>query len=438
MSVNKVAVNGETIIDLTEDSVTPESLLKGTTAHNKAGESITGSLEVDTREVWVCYPFPDLSQFSTAVTVTTPLFTFGRGAAKGVFNRIRVTATQISHLDESDDVYPRYSTLRGWASDAVRVLFFDEPVDETSEAYAVLSKIATKTVFEALGSIQVSKSVSATENGTVEIVPDSGFDMLLKATVEVNVDAPAPVLQEKTIAPTTSEQVVTPDDGYDGLSSVTVKEISTEMKSVELSMASGDQTISRSTNKFMTSVVVKKPSTLIPENIKKDVVIGGVTGTYEGSGGGNGGSGSYDVAVTENSDGSQNLAITDAASSNLPVVETWVLNEDLNNLYGSSIDILEWISFSVYDISYNMIRIFSNSYGIAVNLYNMIESENAETLISYTTELALVTQDSMTGINTGWINGDSSAPVELRTLKFHEAVPDGDFKTWLQANAVKQ
>ncbi len=319
MSVNKVAVNGETIIDLTEDSVTPESLLKGTTAHNKAGESITGSLEVDTREVWVCYPFPDLSQFSTAVTVTTPLFTFGRGAAKGVFNRIRVTATQISHLDESDDVYPRYSTLRGWASDAVRVLFFDEPVDETSEAYAVLSKIATKTVFEALGSIQVSKSVSATENGTVEIVPDSGFDMLLKATVEVNVDAPAPVLQEKTIAPTTSEQVVTPDDGYDGLSSVTVKEISTEMKSVELSMASGDQTISRSTNKFMTSVVVKKPSTLIPENIKKDVVIGGVTGTYEGSGGGNGGSGSYDVAVTENSDGSQNLAITDAASSN-----TWL------------------------------------------------------------------------------------------------------------------
>lgn len=81
MSVNKVAVNGETIIDLTEDSVTPETLIKGTTAHNKAGEPITGSLEVDTREVWVCYPVPDLSQFSTAVTVITPLFACGAASS---------------------------------------------------------------------------------------------------------------------------------------------------------------------------------------------------------------------------------------------------------------------------------------------------------------------------------------------------------------------
>lgn len=43
MSVNKVEINGETVLDLTGDSVTPEQLAQGTTAHNAAGEQITGT-----------------------------------------------------------------------------------------------------------------------------------------------------------------------------------------------------------------------------------------------------------------------------------------------------------------------------------------------------------------------------------------------------------
>lgn len=42
MSVNKVEINGETVLDLTQDSVTPKTLKKGVTAHNAAGEKITG------------------------------------------------------------------------------------------------------------------------------------------------------------------------------------------------------------------------------------------------------------------------------------------------------------------------------------------------------------------------------------------------------------
>ena len=45
MAVNKVAVNGAVQLDLTADTVTPETLLKGTTAHNAAGELITGVYE---------------------------------------------------------------------------------------------------------------------------------------------------------------------------------------------------------------------------------------------------------------------------------------------------------------------------------------------------------------------------------------------------------
>lgn len=45
MAVNKVALNGETKLDLTADTVTPETLLKGMTAHNAAGKLITGVYE---------------------------------------------------------------------------------------------------------------------------------------------------------------------------------------------------------------------------------------------------------------------------------------------------------------------------------------------------------------------------------------------------------
>ena len=45
MAVNKVALNGEVKLDLTADTVTPETLLNGKTAHNAAGELITGVYE---------------------------------------------------------------------------------------------------------------------------------------------------------------------------------------------------------------------------------------------------------------------------------------------------------------------------------------------------------------------------------------------------------
>ena len=41
--VNHVVVNGETIVDLRNDNVTPKAMVPGTTAHNAAGEQITGT-----------------------------------------------------------------------------------------------------------------------------------------------------------------------------------------------------------------------------------------------------------------------------------------------------------------------------------------------------------------------------------------------------------
>ena len=77
------------------------------------------------------------------------------------------------------------------------------------------------------------------------------------------------VLQDKTITPTTTEQFITADEGYDGLGTVTVEAVT----------ASIDENITA-------------------ENIKKDVEILGVTGSYEGSGGG-GGNATLETTDTE-------------------------------------------------------------------------------------------------------------------------------------------
>lgn len=43
MEVNKVVYGGNTLIDLTNDTVTADKLLKGTKAHNAAGAQIEGT-----------------------------------------------------------------------------------------------------------------------------------------------------------------------------------------------------------------------------------------------------------------------------------------------------------------------------------------------------------------------------------------------------------
>lgn len=65
----------------------------------------------------------------------------------------------------------------------------------------------------------------------------------------------------------------------------------TEERMVELSMPSGNQVIQPTSGKVMRKVTIQKPATLSPENIKKGVVIGGVTGTLEASSSGGGGGG---------------------------------------------------------------------------------------------------------------------------------------------------
>ena len=48
MAVNHVIINGKTVVDLRNDTVSADKLLKGVTAHDKTGAAITGTLSFAT------------------------------------------------------------------------------------------------------------------------------------------------------------------------------------------------------------------------------------------------------------------------------------------------------------------------------------------------------------------------------------------------------
>lgn len=131
----------------------------------------------------------------------------------------------------------------------------------------------------------------------------------------------SPKLQTKTATPSENAQTISPDSGYDGLSSVTVNAVSrtyvgsgvTKKAAATYTPKTSDQSIAAS--QYLSGAqTIKGDANLVAGNIKSGVSIFGVTGTYAG-GGSSGGSGKNNVeayAVTDTNP-SVNFKRTDGA-----------------------------------------------------------------------------------------------------------------------------
>ena len=167
--------------------------------------------------------------------------------------------------------------------------------------------------YDGLSEVRVNmilrQAKTATPGASQQVIsPDSGYQGLSQVTVEGDADlvsaniksgveifgvagsyAPASVnLQSKSVSPSTSAQTVTPDTGYDGLSQVEVAaaRLQTLTGSNAITPTTQDQIVTKTSSSYygLFSVKVLGDANLLAANIKKDISIFGVTGTYEGGG----------------------------------------------------------------------------------------------------------------------------------------------------------
>ena len=174
MAISKVVYGAQTLIDLTADTITADKVLTGYTAHGKDGEQISGTCAFDVN-----------SQDATAqvAELLTGKTAYARGA--------KLTGTMPNNggvTGTISTVAGQYTIAQGYHDGSGKV-----SIDSTEQAKIIPSNIKQGVeILGVTGTLETSGSVTA---------------------------------QTKSVTPSTQQQVVLPDAGYDYLSQVTVAAI---------------------------------------------------------------------------------------------------------------------------------------------------------------------------------------------------------------------
>lgn len=174
MSVNKVVYGGKTLIDLTGDTVTADKVLEGFTAHDKSGASITGTCTFDVNSGDATVSVAEMLTGKTAYARGTKL--------TGTMPNNGAVTGKISTKDGAYIIPQGYHDGSGTVG-----------ISETDK-----EKLIPTNIREGINILGVDGQMSGSEG--------------MKP-------------QSKTITPSSAQQTILPDEGYNCLSQVVVEKI---------------------------------------------------------------------------------------------------------------------------------------------------------------------------------------------------------------------
>ena len=174
MSISKVIYDGNTLIDLTDDTAVADKVLSGYTFHTKAGDLETGSCTYDADT-------SDADAVSSEILSTKTAYVNGTKITGNMINNGAVTGTITAKTDE-------YTVPVGYHDGSGKV-----SISSTEQAKIIATNI--RTGITVLG---VTGTMTGTEDVNAEAV---------------------------TCTPSSSQQVIVPGTGYNFLSQVTVSAI---------------------------------------------------------------------------------------------------------------------------------------------------------------------------------------------------------------------
>ena len=172
MAISKVVYGGQTLIDLTADTITEDKLLKGVTAHGANGEIITGTCEYDAN-----------TQDATATAAEILV-------GKTAYNKgVKITGEMKNNGAVSGKITTKagaYTVPQGYHDGSGKV-----QIDATEQAKLIPANIRDGvTILGVEGTMSGSEGVkpqskSVTPKAEAQtVLPDSGFTHLSQVTVE--------------------------------------------------------------------------------------------------------------------------------------------------------------------------------------------------------------------------------------------------------------